>query len=186
MNSDSGVVMRMCGGRRAIACRSDAMVSPVRTAARISGSGVPISDASAVISDSGSDRLRWMSFDSAFSGETYTTCVASGSPSDSPCRTRPSTHVRNAASVFPDPVGADISVCRPRAMAGHPCSCAAVGAAYRPSNHRRTIGWNPAVAPMTSPFYRATRPHTHHPVTPHIVVPASGAGIQGRGAAIDL
>src|SRR5437899_1782112 len=41
MNSDSGVVIRTCGGRRVIACRCAASVSPVRTATRISGSFSP-------------------------------------------------------------------------------------------------------------------------------------------------
>jgi len=41
MKSDSGVVIRMCGGLRAILARSLAGVSPVRTRTRISGRGVP-------------------------------------------------------------------------------------------------------------------------------------------------
>jgi hypothetical protein len=41
MYSDSGVVMRMCGGRRTIVCRSRAGVSPERTAVRISGNMIP-------------------------------------------------------------------------------------------------------------------------------------------------
>ena len=36
MYSDSGVVTRMCGGFFSMAARSDASVSPVRTAVRIS------------------------------------------------------------------------------------------------------------------------------------------------------
>ena len=70
MNSDSGVVMSTCGGRLACSARSFADVSPVRTPTRISGSGVPRSSASAVISASGSSRLRLMSLASALSGET--------------------------------------------------------------------------------------------------------------------
>ena len=70
MYSDSGVVINTCGGRFAWSARSFAGVSPVRTATRISGTGKPISSASAVISASGSSRLRWISFASAFSGET--------------------------------------------------------------------------------------------------------------------
>ncbi len=35
MNNDSGVVTRMCGGQRFIIARSDCVVSPVRTCARI-------------------------------------------------------------------------------------------------------------------------------------------------------
>ena len=47
MNSDSGVVTRMCGGRFTIRWRSDAGVSPVRTAVRIAGSRSPRSAANA-------------------------------------------------------------------------------------------------------------------------------------------
>ncbi len=46
---------------------------------------------------------------------------------------------RKAARVLPEPVGAWISVCRPAAMAGHPCSWAAVGPgkeAREPLRHR--------------------------------------------------
>ena len=84
MYSDSGVVMNTCGGLRAWSVRSFCGVSPVRTATRISGSGWPISSARARISSSGASRFRWMSFASAFSGDTYTTCVASASPAWSP------------------------------------------------------------------------------------------------------
>ena len=140
MNSDSGVVMRMCGGCFAISVRSRCGVSPVRTATRISGSGVPCASASPAMPSSGTDRLRCTSFESAFSGETYTTSVRSGSPPSSPARTSRSMHVRNAASVFPDPVGAAISVCRPFAMASHPSPCAPVGASNCDANHSRTSG----------------------------------------------
>ena len=61
MNSDSGVVTRMCGGFRHL-LPFWAGVSPVRTAVRI-GDGAPISP-------SGVSRFRWTSFDSAFRGET--------------------------------------------------------------------------------------------------------------------
>ncbi len=52
---------------------------------------------------------------------------------------RSSAH-RNAASVLPDPVGADSSTCSPRAIAGHACAWAGVGAAKAASNHSRTCG----------------------------------------------
>src|SRR5215207_8556673 len=45
---------------------------------------------------------------------------------------------RNAASVLPDPVGARIRVCSPRAMAGQPWSWAAVGHGKFASNQDRT------------------------------------------------
>ena len=140
MNSDSGVVMRMCGGCFAISVRSRCGVSPVRTATRISGSGVPCASASPAMPSCGTDRLRCTSFESAFSGETYTTSVRSGSPPSSPARTSRSMHVRNAASVLPDPVGAAISVCRPFAMASQPSACAPVGPVNCPKNHSRTSG----------------------------------------------
>ena len=44
---------------------------------------------------------------------------------------------RNAASVLPDPVGAEIRTCSPDAIAGQACSCAAVGASKAPLNHSR-------------------------------------------------
>ncbi len=69
-----------------------------------------------------------MSADSARSGETYSTCTASGSGPASPARTRSSMTVRNAASVLPLPVGAASSVCCPARMAGQAPSCAGVGA----------------------------------------------------------
>ena len=42
-------------------------------------------------------------------------------------------HQRNAASVFPEPVGAQMSVCRPLEIAGQPSAWACVG----PSNADR-------------------------------------------------
>ena len=44
---------------------------------------------------------------------------------------------RNAARVLPDPVGARTSVLSPAAIAGHPSSCARVGAANVVSNQAR-------------------------------------------------
>ncbi len=45
---------------------------------------------------------------------------------------------RKAVRVLPDPVGARISVWSPAAMAGQPCSWAAVGAGNEDSNQVRT------------------------------------------------
>jgi hypothetical protein len=56
----------MCGGRFAIAARSDWGVSPLRTSTRISGSD----GSSARNSASGAARFFWTSFPSALSGET--------------------------------------------------------------------------------------------------------------------
>src|ERR1035437_2424641 len=47
---------------------------------------------------------------------------------------------RNAESVFPDPVGAEISVVRPARMCGHPCSCGSVGVPNFRTNHSATTG----------------------------------------------
>ena len=50
--------------------------------------------------------------------------------------------VKNAARVFPDPVGADIRVWVPWAMAGHPRAWASVGPWNFPLNQVRMMGWN--------------------------------------------
>src|SRR5882672_6708889 len=47
---------------------------------------------------------------------------------------------RNAASVFPDPVGARTSTLSPRAIAGQASSCARVGVWNVASNHARVAG----------------------------------------------
>ena len=48
---------------------------------------------------------------------------------------------RNAASVFPDPVGAAISVCRPAAISCQAPACGSVGpAGNRRANQARTAG----------------------------------------------
>ena len=70
MYSDSGVVIRTCGGRRVIACRCGASVSPVRTATRTSGSLIPSAAAAARMPASGALRFFSMSLLSARSGET--------------------------------------------------------------------------------------------------------------------
>jgi hypothetical protein len=56
---------------------------------------------------------------------------------------RSSAH-RNAASVLPDPVGADSSTCSPLAIAGQACAWAGVGSANEASNHARVGGLNAA------------------------------------------
>ena len=70
MKSDSGVVTRMCGGRRPVCAPLVRGVSPVRTAVRISGAGSPAAAAAAASSASGSSRFRRTSLESALSGET--------------------------------------------------------------------------------------------------------------------
>jgi hypothetical protein len=49
--------------------------------------------------------------------------------------------IKNAASVFPEPVGAEISVVRPARISGQPCSCGSVGYPNLPMNHSATSGW---------------------------------------------
>src|SRR5215467_8588084 len=49
-------------------------------------------------------------------------------------------HARKAASVFPDPVGAEINVVRPATMCGQPCSCGSVGEPNFARNHSATSG----------------------------------------------
>ena len=59
-------------------------------------------------------------------------------PSLSGSRARRSMPQRKAASVFPDPVGAQIRLCAPDAIAGQPAAWAGVGASNEASNQRRT------------------------------------------------
>ena len=73
------MVIQIWGGFRAVSCRSAAGVSPVRTATRISGTMIPFCQARSVISCSGTERFLCTSFDSALSGDTYTTCATSAS-----------------------------------------------------------------------------------------------------------
>src|SRR5208337_2679239 len=56
-------------------------------------------------------------------------------------RTRPSMQARNAARVFPEPVGAEMRVVWPARMCGQPCSCGSVGVPKRETNHSCTNGW---------------------------------------------
>ena len=56
-------------------------------------------------------------------------------------RTRSSKHSVKAASVFPEPVGAEISTSSPARIAGQPWSCGSVAAVKLESNHSRTSGW---------------------------------------------
>ena len=60
----------MCGGTRRIASRAAAGVSPVRTIVRIGTDGSPLSLRQSPMPISGRSRLRWMSLDSAFIGDT--------------------------------------------------------------------------------------------------------------------
>ena len=90
--------------------------------------------------------MRSTSAASAFSGERYTT-LHPPSASAAVRIINLSRHHRNAVSVLPVPVGANINVDSPRAIAGHPSTCGAVGASNTARNHFAVIGWN---SPSTS------------------------------------
>ncbi len=141
MYSDSGVVTRMCGGCGASRARSLCGVSPVRTAARIGAEPSMLAANSRPMPSSGARRFFSMSFDSAFSGETYRICVSSRSVPSAACFASRSMTPRNAASVLPEPVGALISVCVPPPIASHAFSCTPVGAVKAALNQPATAGW---------------------------------------------
>ncbi len=130
------MVIRMSGGRVAMARRSDAAVSPDRTATVTLGGGCPLLSATWVMPVSGARRLRSTSTASALSGETYNTrqrCLAGGMAS----RVSLSKAQRKAASVLPDPVGAMTNALSPAEIACQAPCCACVGAAKTSSNHVR-------------------------------------------------
>ena len=58
------------------------------------------------------------------------------------CATKRSRPYRKAASVLPEPVGAEIRTWSPVAIAGQACACASVGLAKARLNHSRTWGVN--------------------------------------------
>src|SRR5262245_48301525 len=73
---------------------------------------------------------------------------------------------RKAASVLPDPVGAEISACRPDAIASQAPVCAAVGAANAEANqdrvaveNRASTGWS--VATTTEEHGRPAQASPH-------------------------
>jgi len=72
--------------------------------------------------------------------EMYTSCVSSASALCNPLRTSSSMAVKNAAKVFPDPVGAAIRTCLAARIAGQACSCAGVGASKLRRNQAATAG----------------------------------------------
>src|ERR1700735_3640780 len=81
-----------------------------------------------------------MSLPSAFNGEMYKTSFLSSSSPASALRTSRSMQARNAASVFPEPVGAQMSVVLSLRMWGQPCSFGSVGVPDLETNHSRTRG----------------------------------------------
>ena len=89
-----------------------------------------------------------MSLLSALSGDTYRMCTPFANGVSRPSTMRVFSSQRNAASVLPVPVGARMRVCSPSAIAGHPCSCGALGAPRVSRNQSRTIGWKGSSADM--------------------------------------
>src|SRR3954447_10363210 len=164
--------MRMSGGLRSIAARSFWGVSPVRMPTLMSPP----------IPRSGARRLRSMSYESAFSGETYTSRVVR-SPSGGGVAVRRSRPQRKAASVLPEPVGADSSTSSPRAIAGHAWSWAAVGSSKARRNHSRTWGVNDS---SDACFIRPTSVSRPAQVAGARSVLALGAPGQLAGLALEL
>ncbi|CAM5309403.1 hypothetical protein SGRI78S_01035 [Streptomyces griseus subsp. griseus] len=152
-NSDSGVVIRMSGGRVTMERRSAGGVSPDRMPTRTSGSGRPRRTDSWRMPVSGERRLRSTSTARALSGDTYSTrqrFLASAGGGSAASR---SSEARNAASVLPEPVGATTSTSLPSPMARQAPSCAAVGALKAPANQLRVAGENASSAdPVMSPI----------------------------------
>ena len=138
-NNDSGVVIRMSGGRVMSSRRCAGGVSPERTPTLICGTGRPSRSAMRVMPVSGVRRLRSTSTARALSGETYSTRVPLVSGFS--CANRSIAH-RNAASVLPDPVGAITRVLSPLAMADQAWACAGVGCTKVPANQLRVSGLN--------------------------------------------
>ena len=122
--SDSGVVIRMSGGSRSIAWRSRCGVSPVRTATLQLGADP------AQRRRAGCGRCRRRAPSAA--RRRRARCALLAAPSGARSAASWSIAHRNAASVLPEPVGAEIRTCSPEAIAGHACSCAAVGASNAP------------------------------------------------------
>src|SRR4051812_42786821 len=81
-----------------------------------------------------------MSLESAFRGDTYTTWVAGGSAPSIDWRSRRSMQTRNAASVLPEPVGAEIRVGLPARMLGQPNDWGSVGVPNLVVNHSAVTG----------------------------------------------
>ena len=136
------MVISRSGGLRMSRWRSLEGVSPVRIATSGAVNASPIRSAARPMPVSGALRFFSMSNASALSGEMYSTRVrwlrASGR-----CEvTSRSIDARNAVSVLPEPVGAQIRVCSPAAMLGHPSIWGGVGAGNEDANHSRTAGEN--------------------------------------------
>ena len=122
MNSDSGVVTSTCGGLRSMRCRSAAVVSPVRTAVRIGARPMPRSPARLqnfaeryfeILAHVVRERFERRDVDD----ERFDRAQIAGGRAAH--QTRRGT-CENAASVLPEPVGAEISTSRPARRAASP------------------------------------------------------------------
>ena len=129
----------MSAGWREKRARSAAGVSPVRTATVGMRWTSPRAAASRATPASGTWRFRSTSTASALSGETYTTRSRSRFAGSGENMSR-SMQDRNAASVFPLPVGARRSVLSPRRIGGQPSACAGVGSVKERANQARVAG----------------------------------------------
>src|SRR5215469_9712747 len=98
-------------------------------------------------SQSNSYGVERTSLTSALSGETYRIFVSAARPVRA-SRNKRSTATRNAASVLPEPVGAQMSTSRPDWMRGQPAICGAVGPAKRLANHSSMSGSNEVCTPV--------------------------------------
>ena len=140
-NSDSGVVIRMSGGR-------------VVERPPLGGRGVAGADADpdlrlgqpqahrllADARSAGTRRLRSTSTARALSGDTYRTRQRFFASAGAGVAASRSSAARNAASVLPEPVGATTRTSEPSAIARQAPSCAAVGAVKAPVNQPRVAG----------------------------------------------
>ncbi len=145
-NRDSGVVIRMSGGRVDRARRSAAGVSPERMPTLTSGSGRPRRTDSWRMPVRGLRRLRSTSTARALSGETYRTRQRFLGSAGGGVEASWSRAARKAASVLPEPVGATTSTSEPSEMACHAPAWAAVGAEKAPVNQPRVAGEKPSRA----------------------------------------
>ena len=145
-NRDSGVVIRMSGGRVERARRSAAGVSPERMPTFTSGSGRPRRTDSWRMPVRGLRRLRSTSTARALRGETYRTRQRFLGSAGGGVAASWSRAARKAARVLPEPVGATTSTSEPSWMACHAPSWAAVGAEKAPVNQPRVAGEKPSRA----------------------------------------
>jgi hypothetical protein len=166
--SDSGVVTRMCGGRRRLCWRSRCGVSPVRTAVRMSTSGSPSAASSRGCpraAPPGSGGCRWRA-PSAARRRPPRFRRAAGR-----CEA-PAHQVvqrgQKAVSVLPEPVGAATSVSRPARIAGHASAWAEVGPGKVRRNHWATAGWNECRATGSAGYGRDCGGAMREPLTPQV------------------